>query len=296
MGLDVNGIKMLLTARSMGVNFERTVTIGRQTLYLSESQMEKDLHQFGHREVDIKKLYSATNGFAEEFLGLLGATTADSLDASDFEKATVIQDMNFPLAEQYKSRYTCVIESGTLEHVFNFPVAVKNCMELLEENGWYIGLTPANNFLGHGFYQFSPELYFRIFSESNGFRVKTMLFYIDDEKTEFYTIKDPNEVRQRVEMVNCYPSYLFILAQKIATRDIFEKFPLQSDYENIMWNNERPEQFVYVPAGAKGIGRLAKLFMPSTIRLKLRRLVNHFNLMDNPIGKSSAEFFQKKKW
>ena len=68
-----------------------------------------------------------------------------------------------------KNKYTLVIDGGCLEHIFNFPVAIKNCMEMLQEGGHFIGITPANNLMGHGFYQFSPELYFRIFSKENGF-------------------------------------------------------------------------------------------------------------------------------
>ena len=33
--------------------------------------------------------------------------------------------------------------------------------------------TPANNMMGHGFYQFSPELMYRIFAEANGFDPRT---------------------------------------------------------------------------------------------------------------------------
>jgi hypothetical protein len=286
---------MLLVAKSMQVDFEKVVTIGRQTLYLSEQQLGNNLTDFGYHNIDIGNIFKSNDGFAESFLKILGANVTDSVDASDFEKATIIQDMNLPLAEQYKFKYTCVIESGTLEHIFNFPVAVKNCMELLEENGWYIGLTPANNFLGHGFYQFSPELYFRVFSENNGFKMKTMLFYIDDGKTGFYEIKDPNEVHQRVELVNCYPSYLFVLAQKVATKNIFEKYPLQSDYAEIYWKNQRAEQFVFVPKGRK-MPAVIKGLIPAFLKRKMRKLINHYNLLDNPVGRSSTDFFKKKEW
>ena len=40
----------------------------------------------------------------------------------------------------------------------------------------FVRITPANNFFGHGFYQFTPELFFRIFSAANGFEVERSSF------------------------------------------------------------------------------------------------------------------------
>jgi len=43
--------------------------------------------------------------------------------------------------------YTTVIDGGSLEHVFNFPQAIANCMNMVAVGGHFIGLSPANNFL-----------------------------------------------------------------------------------------------------------------------------------------------------
>jgi hypothetical protein len=39
----------------------------------------------------------------------------------------------------------------------------------------FVAVTTANNFMGNGFYQFGPELYYRILSEENGFLVEEMI-------------------------------------------------------------------------------------------------------------------------
>jgi hypothetical protein len=44
-------------------------------------------------------------------------------------------------------------------------------MDLLKVGGTFVASTPANYFMGHGFYQFSPELFFRLFCPENGFRL-----------------------------------------------------------------------------------------------------------------------------
>lgn len=53
--------------------------------------------------------------------------------------------MNLPVPEVHKDSYTAVLDGGSLEHIFNFPVAIKNCMEMLKVDGQYLGITPVNN-------------------------------------------------------------------------------------------------------------------------------------------------------
>ena len=239
MGLDKNGVKLLLHAKQLGVKFDRVATIGRQMLYVKEKEMKHLLIQAGLNDVASGPGFQL-NSYAEEFFKKLGAERSDSLDASAYEDASIIHDMNLPLPTEHFSKYSVVIDGGSLEHVFNFPVAIKNCMNLIEKEGYYIGITPANNFLGHGFYQFSPELYYRIFSPANGFQVRKMYLYAGNKKAAFYEVLDPLELKQRVIMANSSPSYLFILAQKTEEKEVFKVVPQQSDYEHIVWNQAAP--------------------------------------------------------
>jgi hypothetical protein len=134
--------------------------MGRQTLNLEPSDLQKNLKKFG---------FSADSGtirhipgniwYSEDFFRFIGAKTVDSFDYSDYEGATYIHDMNKQINSSFKQQYSVVLDSGTLEHVFNFPIAIKNCMEMVQEGGYYLGITPVNNFMGHGIYQFSPELF-----------------------------------------------------------------------------------------------------------------------------------------
>ena len=238
MGLDINGVKLLLHARQFDVDFKRVITIGRQMLYVKESELKRVFMQAGMSET-AGRVDFGTGSYAETFLRLLGAEITDSLDASGYEQATIIHDLNQPISKDLHGKYSLVIDGGSLEHVFNFPVAVRNCMDLLEENGCYIGVTPANNFLGHGFYQFSPELYYRVFSPDNGFRVLKMYLYTDRKKNaSFYEVLDPLDLKQRVIMANASPSYLFVLARKTEKKEVFRITPQQSDYEHMVWTGE----------------------------------------------------------
>lgn len=236
MGLDRHFTKFLISSKQLGVNYSSTIMLGRQSLHVNEKDLADSLNDFEYKNVDAKKILSENNGYAEPFFKFLGANSIDSIDASSYEGASLIHDMNFPISDEHKGKYSVVVDGGTLEHIFNFPTAIKNCMNLVELQGHFIGSLPANNFLGHGFYQFSPELFYRIFSNENGFQIEKMIFYIDHPMATWYEIKDPLEVKERVILSNSYPSYIMFLAKKTSICKIFEKTPQQSDYECIRWN------------------------------------------------------------
>ena len=132
-----------------------------------------------------------------------------------------------------KRRFTVVFDGGSLEHIFNFPVAIRNCMEMVQCNGHFIGIVPCNNYMGHGFYQFSPELFFRIFTEENGFKMEKMILYETSPMARWYQVFDPQEIGRRVEVRTRRNTLLIIQARKVAVKSLFTTTPQQSDYAAI---------------------------------------------------------------
>ncbi|MFC4721193.1 hypothetical protein ACFO5O_02585 [Geojedonia litorea] len=301
MGFDINGLRLLVNAKKLGVNFEKTITIGRQGLYLESSEIKKIIEEAklvnDGDEISFKRF-----DFAESFLNLLGAKVTDSIDASNHEGATYIYDLNLPLPNNFDSKYSLVIDGGTLEHIFNFPIAIENCMKLVAKDGFYIGITPANNWFGHGFYQFSPELYYRIFSPDNGFKIIKMYFFIDRKKSPIYEIRDPLELKHRVTMVNSFPSYLFVIAQKVEEKELFKKTPQQSDYEHVVWKGE--DYKIHEETKKEIKFKLIKKIIPKFLKFKLyklkRKMIKRknkvtklYNLYTKPTGISNSAFINK---
>ena len=93
--------------------------------------------------------------------------------------------------------------------------------------------------MGHGFYQFSPELFFRVFSEENGFAVRKIVLY-DAAKldADFYEVKDPARTGLRSGLTTSRSMQLAVLARKIADRPMFLPPPQQSDYVTV-WKNHQ---------------------------------------------------------
>ena len=132
--------------------------LGRQDFYPDASVLQKllDSREAGH---SADRFLAESKNYAEKLFEFLGAEEVVAIDNSSYEGAGIVADMNAPINASLKDRFSAIIDGGCLEHVFNFPQAIRNCMEMLSVGGHFIGITPANNFCGHGFYQFSPELY-----------------------------------------------------------------------------------------------------------------------------------------
>ena len=233
MGLDINSVQFLVAARKKGVCFGRVAMLGRQSLNVYPRTMVSVLERNG---LPAEKFHVAGEAcaYAEPFFETLGATQIDSLDFSDFEGARLVHDLNQPIPSDWREKFDVVFDGGTLEHVFNFPVALRNSMELLREGGRLFLHTCANNLCGHGFYQFSPELFYRAFGPENGFEVERMVIFRIGPYGSWYEVSDPNAIRSRVELITFTPMHLLVQAKRTSIKTIFARAPQQSDY-TAMW-------------------------------------------------------------
>lgn len=295
MGLDVNGTRFIIYARERGVDLSRTAMIGRQGLHLRPADLATVLKKSGVTidKQTISRIFEADGGYAEELFRSLGANEVHSFDHSEYEGATHIHDMNQPIAAEHTQQYSMVLDGGSLEHIFNLPVAMKNCMEMVRVGGHYLGITPANNFLGHGFYQFSPELYFSIFTPANGYEIVDLLAFEDRPHSRWYTVKSPAEVRGRVTLINSAPVYLLVIARRIEAVEPFRISPQQSDYVAI-WNDEHGAPSTTKPAWRDRLREAVRRYAPLSVKHCARKLLQptgftrKFFQPANPISSSSS--------
>jgi hypothetical protein len=220
MGIDVHGLNFLRYA-SRKQPLEKVATIGRQALAISPISLARIM---GSR--------ISSDLFCEEFLVKhLGATVVESFDFSHYEGATYIVDMNEPI--QPPREYDTVVDFGCVEHIYNAPQALKNISMLCAAGGQIIHVLPANNFCGHGFWQFSPEVFFSLYCEGNGYH-DTEVFLADLKKSKrwFEVIKPSGG--KRAQVTSRCPLYVMCRTRKtsMASRDCVQ----QSDYL-VAWDN-----------------------------------------------------------
>jgi SAM-dependent methyltransferase len=239
MGFGTGDLRFLLSAKRMGLQAEAICTLGHQTLFLSQREVTLILKEYDNKHFSLpqgRPMY-----FADDVLRPLGFTKIDSMDASDYEGANVIHDLNRPIPLDMQEKYDLVWDGGTLEHIFNFPAALENAMRMVKVGGHISLNTPANNQCGHGFYQFSPELFFRVFVPENGFELLRIYMAVDGGRGGYYHVADPINVHGRVELLNCQGTLLLVHARKVAHVPDVLKTPQQSDYL-VAWTDHQTEK------------------------------------------------------
>lgn len=237
MGIDIHNLNFLAHARDQGVRFDRTLAIGRQALFVEPFELEDHRRLRGLPALsEPGRVPGAPRYFEPLMQQWLGAKDAESVDASAYENATHLHDMNLPWPEPSAQRgaFDAVLDFGCLEHVFNFPVAWRNCVDLCKEGGHILHSLPANNLSGHGFYQFSPELFFNLYQRQNGFELLGLWFALKGERRYWWEVANPIEVKRRVNLCNAHEVYMLVLARKLGPVGPLAA-PQQSDYAQAEW-------------------------------------------------------------
>jgi SAM-dependent methyltransferase len=231
MGVTAQEARALLSVYQAGVAFTRTATIGRHWLLASPAELARLFKKMGCSPPGLPDFLSQQHTWADDYFTLLGAREVVSVDVSDYEGATIVHDMGEPIPEAFREQFDLVYDGGTLEHVFDFPRAIKNCLEMVKVGGHFCCSSPGNNLFGHGFYQFSSELFYRVLSSQNGFQVKRLLA-METQGGRRYEVADPAEVGSRIELHATRPCVvLFVLAQRAARVPILARAPCRV----IMW-------------------------------------------------------------
>lgn len=169
----------------------------------------------------------------------LGFSRVDALDYCDFEGASVVYDLNLPTPPaELQGRYDMIIDHGTLEHIFNIPNALNSIFQMLKVGGRVFHSLPSSNFVDHGFYMFSPTLFYDYYI-ANKYVIESILFAQSsvNQLTEpcFYTDYIPGcldhvsygGLTSAIYGIICVASKTFETTGHIA--------PQQGLYKNIIW-------------------------------------------------------------
>lgn len=248
MGITYSSAALLAQAKRNNICFDEILTIGHQYLNVSPKQVKQLAKSYApSMDTSVFTGERYADKFLETFLDAKGVM---SIDYSDYENCDIVHDMNYPVDPSHHEQFDAVIDGGSLEHIFNLPVAITNYMKLVKKGGSLFIFTTANNHTGHGFYQFSPELFFRIFQPENGFEICDIILEKHafpglelSNKTKCFSVVDPSMVKSRVGLVCNSPVMIMIHAIKTESKSIFSDYPHQSDYLSA-YSGEDDEQSV----------------------------------------------------
>lgn len=236
MGIDSHSLQLLRYAREKFGELGDTITLGRLAVLLGPKAARK---------------WTGTTGGAwcepllkEKF----GATRVDSIDNSKYEGATIVADFNRPIPAQLANQYDTVLDFGCTEHIFDVAQSLKNVSALCREGGRILHCVPGNGCCGHGFYQFSPELFWSWYSQTNGYS-DTEVFLADLCDTKFWYRVPPPAGGKRINVRSSNDLYVLVVTTKTGEKT---RTVQQSDYE-FTWSQSAGEAPAHRP------GRLAVL-------------------------------------
>lgn len=212
------------------------------------------------------------------FFKLLGAREVQALDYSAYENAEIVHDLNVPVPARLRGCFDLIVDAGTLEHVFDVRQSLTNLALLLRPGGRIVHISPANNYTNHGFYQFSPTLFFDYYS-ANGFA--GLRGYIAEQDTHRYDVR-PWEFFEVAgstgRMTSRQPLMNFFVAEKTGTSTA-DKIPIQSFYQQIYHpSHDRPRTL-----GGLAVYRL-KQHLPLRFKVFLARTIPLLDPMRKPWG------------
>lgn len=227
MGLDIQNIRLLNHCHQYG-EFKNTLTIGRQAIYVNEEQLKYLLEDDSLTGIRCGETYCD-----DILISNYGSTKVDSIDYSSYEKCTIVHDMNIPI-ETNSQKYDTIFDGGSLEHIFNINQALKNVSSMCKLGGQIIHSLPANNQCGHGFWQFSPELFLSLYSEKNGYS-DTEVYIASVHRHDDIVKVEPDYTNGRIELNIEGPSYIWV--RTILSKSSFTQENIQQiDYESNYWN------------------------------------------------------------
>ena len=266
MGADAIALRALTLGKRLGLlDFDRTITLGRQEILFSPA----DYDQLVARCPDCLPRAASTDGFLEPVLQSLGASVVESVDASGYEGASIVADFNEPLDSQHHGRFTCFIDFGTMEHIFDVRRVLLNLNKLLAPYGTALIVTNANGFVGHGFYQFSPELFYSCLSARNGFS-ESKVFLVDcHHPRRWHYVYSPSLLGTRNHAP--YDRQFYVLCFTKKTADVDEIRAQQSDYVSA-WQHQGHRHYVATRGTVKFLRRLVGPALYEIGRRAYRRL------------------------
>ncbi|MBK1670986.1 hypothetical protein CKO28_23545 [Rhodovibrio sodomensis] len=244
----------------------RILTIGRQILHRRRSLHSKQAAD--HAEV-----------FADYIHRTHPSVAVEALDGSAYEGAEIVHDLNVPIEPDSAlaaNTYDMVLDGGTLEHVANPLAGLYNYLTLLKEGGVLYVQTPATNYFGHGFYQFSSDFFYRFCNATGGAEVLDC--FLEEHRlnnpaltrNRYYDAPDPAHVNRRTMMHTRTPVLIHVVARKTGPTRLPHAL-VQSDYQTV-WHGEKTRLASGRATGlAKSLGKAAPWSWYILDRLRMAR-------------------------
>lgn len=157
-------------------------TLGHQRVLLTSLQVQRlfEIDRFTGKtqfSMEFHKRWQREFIDSRDFFGRCGFDLIDEFDVSSYEGANVPLDLNrLETPAACIGLYDLVFDGSTIEHIFCVTNAISHLVRMTRLGGCILHISPCNNFVNDGFFQFSP-CFFSEFYEANGFKIESIYFH-----------------------------------------------------------------------------------------------------------------------
>ena len=273
MGIARGAARLLLNECQQRPFSGSVLQLGRQSFFFEIEELQKwaSWHDVKLAKVSIARSHKIIDDIT--FFSALGFESVESLDISDYEGATHILDLNCPIPKHLYNRYDVIVDGGTIEHIFHFPQVLSNIYDMLKVGGRVIHLAPSSNHVDHGFYMFSPTLFYDYYTCNQ--------WIIDDFKIFEYTMRHDVDAWRiynynpgclsRVSFGGFDRGYLLgIYCVALKTKDSTKKNIPQQGYYKQLWSNTETDS-----TGITQVQKLAQMLEPYPKISKMIKRIYH---------------------
>ena len=206
------------------------------------------------------------------FFKMLGYTQVHTVDYYDNEKPTFILDLNKKVPSSMEGQYDLVSDSGTMEHCLDVKEVLFNTIRLLRPGGYVCFCTPMSGAVNHGFYSFSPTLFWDFYGE-NGFDRMQMSVLAEYGTHSNIKLRRYDYNAGTAEIISDLfrKSYIFFLARKKTLSEIH--VPMQGYYRAKFGGEGGKKQKTNWKETFKRIFGLKFSYFLYRLSLKIRRFV-----------------------
>jgi SAM-dependent methyltransferase len=253
------------------------LTIGRQWLSLGQDIVDSIIG----RSIEPSQ-------FADTVFHALGASAVVALDASGYEGAGIVHDLNLPY--EGSRQFDCVVDFGSLEHVFDIAMAFRTIAGLARTGGSILHVLPANNLLSHGFWQISADVLLELYCTANGFE-HTEVYYASNLDTRTWWQVLPRGDGERQEVASVEP--IIVLCKTVKSREVETLSNIQQPFYRRSWEAGASQDLAVAARTSRDLSeRLRKVLRSQKLYCFARNLY-HLALLAagrSPYGLTGSRF------
>lgn len=184
MGWSFKSLEIILERKELFEN-KKVLTLGTLYPFVSDKEIYL-LNQMG-----INTNVSKNEFTRDLFCKTLNAECCHYLDVSDYQGSEVICNLNYPIPDNLEEQYDVIIDAGTLEHVSNMSSGILNYFKILKTNGILYFGNPSNNWINHGFFQFSPTFYQDLCIDNKNLELKELFIKTSNDDCYYDILNYP---------------------------------------------------------------------------------------------------------